>query len=585
MTIALKASIRTWIGVIAICTAFSAAHADEVQWRQQSFDLQANNEPLNTFLSKVLTLEGVSASISPSVSTGRVNGRFRGRAQTVFKELADTYGLTWYFDGATLHVYSISEIETRLLQVEAPDVPRVDRTLRQMRLFDSRFPLRVATSEGQIVVSGPPRYVELVSEVIARVADSPTQSKVGTEVRVFRLRHANALETVVNIGGIETRIQGLAQTLQELLDEGPASASIKRSIANNVSGLRGKGLIASQSQNTAQPVASAASSATTAAGQPVGGTAMSGMAVPAGARAQGSSSRRQLSVQADGRLNAIVVRDTRERMPLYAELIEALDVETPLMEIEASVIDVSDDKSEQLGLDWRLHGNRADVISSPNGLAGGNIANAPRNIANDLLFSEGPLSQGSGLVGTLIFGNARNYFLSRINALAESGDANLVSRPRVLTLDHTEAVLQSTNEFFVRVAGKDQVDLFNVSLGLTLRVTPHLVQDSAGRRNTGAQVDQIPVVSRNAIATQATVGEGQSLLVGGYVIEQKTTSKSGVPFLSDLPFVGALFGRKGSGTRRVERMFLITPRLVNLASASNAPAAAPQTAPALDGTP
>jgi type III secretion protein C len=152
----------------------------------------------------------------------------------------------------------------------------------------------------------------------------------------------------------------------------------------------------------------------------------------------------------------------------------------------------------------------------------------------------------------------------------------------VLTLNNTEAVLQSTSEFFVRVAGKDQVDLFNVSLGLMMRVTPTLVDDAQGKRfklqvriedgntNSGAQVDQIPVVNRNAISTQAVVGDGQSLLIGGYTIEDQRNGKAGVPFLSEVPGLRWLFGQRTTSTKRVERLFMITPRLVSLSSLTSA---------------
>jgi type III secretion protein C len=285
------------------------------------------------------------------------------------------------------------------------------------------------------------------------------------------------------------------------------------------------------------------------------------------------------AVRAEPRINAVIVRDTPSRMPMYARLIEDLDVETPLLEIEASVIDISDDKSESLGVDWRMHGRRIDVVGSPSGLAGrGSQPEAQRNAANDLLYSNNPLSAGAGLVGTLIFGNERNYFLARVNALAEQGDARLISRPRVLTIDNTEAVLQSTREFYVRVAGRDEVDLFNVSLGLTMRVTPTVVDDGQGVRvklvvriedgaiQGNASVDQIPLVSRNAISTQAVVGDGQSLLIGGYRIEERRNDSSEVPGLSKVPMLGWLFGQRANSLQRVERMFMITPRLVNLSS-------------------
>jgi type III secretion protein C len=595
---ALRAWIARW-ALLTCCLALPLAHAQDIPWRKPtSFDLQAVNEPLNLFLTRLFTLHGMPATMSPAVASGRVNGRFRGRIEVVFKELAETYGLTWYYDGATVHIYSLGELETRLLQVEPVDTPRIERMLKQMRLNDSRFPLRIGSPEGQVLVSGPPRYVELVSDVVASIADSPTQLKGNLEIRVFRLKYARAADTTVSIAGIDTQIPGIANILNEVVgDIRPVVQANSKTQPRTVKGLRGKGLRSIGRSTEAAMLPSG--SASSAEGPSTAAQALLSPALgalerqrlagqdPSGGDQAAPQREKEAAVRAEPRLNAVIVRDTPERMPMYARLIEALDVDTPLMEIEASVIDVSDDKSEQLGIDWRAHSKRLDVTSSPNTLAG--TGGQERNVANDLLYSTNPLSAGKGLLGTLLFGNDRNYFMARVNALAENGDAKLISRPRVLTIDNTEAVLQSTREFYVRVAGRDQVDLFNVSLGLTMRVTPTLVEDGNGRRfkliiriedgNTtgGGTVDQIPVVNRNAISTQAVVGDGQSLLIGGYVIEERREGRSGVPILSDLPGVRWLFGQRSSSVQRVERMFMITPRLVSLSNlvlpAANVPAA------------
>ena len=609
------------VGVVCVLSTFAigtSALAQEVPWRRVSFDLQAVNEPLNVFLTRLLTLQGISVTTSGGVATGRVNGRFKGQAEAVFRELAETYGLTWYYDGTTLHVYSLAELETRLMQVEPVDIPRIDRTLKQMRLSDGRYPLRLSPDEGTVLVSGPPKYVELVAGVVARVASAPSLAKNVVDVRVFRLKYARAADTTVAISGVDTVIPGVAGILNEIVGSiRPTPQYGSRTMPRSLPGLRGKGqaAIGRTALNGAQNNTAAAANAVTAAaaagmasradsdsGISSGGLSSAMAGAAAGMMLEGrqgmpepeaaTAPQREAAVRADPRLNAVIVRDTADRMPMYARLIESLDVDVPLMEIEATVIDVADDKSEALGIDWRAHTSRADITSSPNGFAGTGAAANSRSLANDLLFTDNPLSAGKGLVGTLIFGSARQFFLARLNALTERGDAKLISRPRVLTLDNMEAVLQSTREFYVRVAGRDQVDLFNVSLGLTMRVTPTLVEDAQGRRfklqvriedgntNSGQQVDQIPVVNRNAIATQAVVGDGQSLLIGGYVIEERRDARSGVPILSDVPGLGWLFGQRSGSTSRSERLFLITPRLVSLSSLTSA-AAAVATAPML----
>ena len=585
-----------------------SAAAQDIPWRRQQFDLRADNEPLNSFLSRILTLNGLAASVSPPIASAKVNGRLRGSAETIFRELADTYGLTWYFDGAMLYVYSLSEVESRMLQVSPVDVMRVDRTLKDMGLADGRFPLKVAPTEGQVLVSGPPRYVQLVSSIAARVANAPSQAAQQIDTRVFRLRYARAADTVVNIAGTETTIPGVARILNETVGAGAPGAEgdppLSRTVPVTVPGLRGRGLAAIgrdegdtgvDARDGAMPshpgseAASPPADATRLADEPARSRPARD---PFAASASEPNPYTAAVARADSRINAVIVRDTKDRMPTYIRLIADLDVGTPLLEIEATVIDISTGKSEALGIDWRLHGRRADIVSSPNGLAGTGQGTG-RNDANDLLYADPVISAGSGLVGTLLFGSERTNFLARLNALTESGDANLVSKPRVLTLDNTEAVLQSTRDFYVRVAGREQVDLFNVSLGLVLRVTPSLIQDAQGSRvklniriedgntDSGAQVDQIPVVNRNAISTQAVVGDGASLLIGGYTVEEKTHDRSGVPFLSEVPGLRWLFGQQASASKRMERIFMITPRLVRPDETRSEAAAAVVDAPPL----
>jgi type III secretion protein C len=568
------------------------ALAQAIPWRRANIDLHASNEPLNVFLARIVTWQGVSASISATVASGRVNGRFRGPAEIIFRDLAETYGLTWYYDGSTLHVSSLSENESRLLQVAPPDLPRVERILREMRLEDRRFPLRFDAIEGTIYVGGPPKYVEVVAGVVDAVAQAPSRPATRLDTRVFTLRHARAADTVVGIGGVETTVPGVARILAETMGDAEPRQTEARTLPRTVPGLQGKGLVsigrgprgAEPGSGTAAASGAGDEAGTGASGPGAGADRRPGRNVRRASADPGVDSPevRAPSVTADLRTNSVIVRDVGDRMPLYAEVIRQLDVELPMVDIEATVIDVSGGKSEQLGIDWRLHGNKVDISSSPNGLAG--TGREPRNSANDLLFGGGLASAGRGLIGTVVLGNERSYLLARINALAESGDARVAANPRIITLNNHEAVLQSTSDFFVRVAGREQVDLFQVSTGLTLRVTPTLVDDARGPRfrlvvkiedgssGGSSQVDQIPVVSRQAISTQAVVGDGESLLIGGYVIEERRDGKTSVPGLSSLPIIGALFRQTSTEYRRVERMFLITPR-------SGRPSQVPREAP------
>ncbi len=142
----------------------------------------------------------------------------------------------------------------------------------------------------------------------------------------------------------------------------------------------------------------------------------------------------------------------------------------------------------------------------------------------------------------------------------------------------------------MRVAGRDEVDLFNVSAGTTLRVTPHVFKDNNEVRikllvniEDGAltenRVDTLPVVNRSALSTQAMIFEGESLLVGGLVRESNGDQVTKVPLLGDIPLLGAMFRSTRKNNERIERMFLIQPRLSSGRGRQSPPPPAPLDAP------
>jgi type III secretion protein C len=258
-----------------------------------------------------------------------------------------------------------------------------------------------------------------------------------------------------------------------------------------------------------------------------------------------------------------VVRDAPDRLPLYEQLIAALDVEPQSLEIEATIIDLNTDRLRELGINWRFTRGDTSLLFGRGGASDQVLRpeTPPRDVTT---------SGVGGFISAVL--NGPNEFIARINLLEQQGAARIVSSPQVMTLSNVEAVFDNSSTFYVRVAGRDEVDLFNVSAGTTLRVTPHVFKDNGqvrikmlvsiddGTLSTRT-VDTLPVVNRSSVNTQALIFEGESLLVGGIVRESNTSDETKVPFLGDLPLLGALFRSKATNTGRVERLFLIQPRL------------------------
>jgi len=560
---------------LAACLAAAAAQAGPLPNGERKVSITAREQPIGAFLQNLFATVDVPANISPALA-GAVNGSFSGPAERVLRDVGRVYNLVSYYDGAVMHVVPANELATRHYAVAPAAGQRLLREATEMRLADARNTLRT-TVEGGLVAVGTKRFIEQIDELLRAaqaVPPAPGAAPAGTlDFRVFYLRYAWAQDTTMALGGRQVVVPGVASILRSLVGAKSSSPIADTPLPHTLPGLKGQGL--KKTAAAGKPGADEPAAARTSAVD----TLVAALGVAAQAEANAAAAQpavndpRQVRIEADPRLNAIIVRDLAERLPRYEQLIAALDVEPQSLEIEATIIDVNTDRLRELGINWRWN-----------------------NDGRSAAFGGSVPTFGAGGVVSAVLGSAGQFF-ARIRALQAEGAARVVSSPQVVTLSNVEAVFDNTSTFYVRVAGREEVDLFNVSAGTSLRVTPHVFRDAEATRIkllvnvedgnvTGRQVDQIPVVERSSINTQALIGEGESLLIGGMVRESTTSNVDKVPGLGDVPVVGNLFKNKTTGSARIERMFLITPRLAaSRPAAPVAPTKATATAAAPGGAP
>jgi type III secretion protein C len=572
-----------WAGLaLAAClaaTAPSTALAAPIPFAEREVQLTARELPIGRFLEDLFGLIDVPVVVSDK-ARGAVNGNFKGDAARVWASISRSFNLVGYYDGAVLHIVTPGEMATRTLPLAAGVGDRIVRLARELRMTDARHTLRV-TAEGTLVATGARRFIEQVEE-LARGQTAASVARPPQGFDVHFLRYAWAHDVSVGFGGRQVVVPGVASIVRALMT-GQSSSQIQVSLNEQrqpptVPKLRGQGLIGQGSTPTAAAPAAGANNSSVAAllaayaadnartaGAPVADLALPTPGTdPALAR-----------VEADTRLNAVIVRDAPERLPQYRQLIQALDVEPQALEIEARIIDIDTDRMRELGINWRLNSSRGSLLF-------GNGSASDLRLTGNTPPEQITPSGAGGFLSAVLGGG--NELALRINALQENGAARVVSSPQVLTLSNVEAVFDTSRTFYVRVAGRDEVDLFSVSAGTTLRVTPHVFRDGNDVRIkllvaiddgslSGAQVDQIPIVDRATISTQALIFEGESLLIGGLTREATSNGVTKVPFLGDIPVLGNLFKTTSDSARKTERLFLIAPRLVPARRAAVAPPA------------
>ena len=558
-TVALSARWVRWSRIaIAAFTllAAGAAGAASMPNGGRPISVTAREQPIAGFLQDLFATMDVPAAISPALG-GSVNGSFSGPAAKVLRDVSRVYNLVTYYDGAVVHVVPASELSRRTFAINASMSERAMREIFDLDLTDTRNTVR-RSGDGNLIVAGAPRFVAQVDELVraAQARQSPqNQPGAAADFRVFYLRYAWAHDVTMTIGGRQIVVPGVASTLRSLVDTRHYRPLGRETLLKPTQpSLRGKGLAGQGVAVDAKPTRD------DVRGDQVDRlvNALSHVARPEEETAQPTTTMPepfQVRIEADQRLNAIIVRDSTERLARYEQLIAALDVEPQSLEIEATIIDVNVDRARELGVNWRWN-----------------------NDGREAAFNGSLPLAGPGGVASVVMGSV-GQFIARIRALQTDGAARVVSSPQVVTLSNVEAIFDNSSTFFVRVAGREEVDLFNVSAGTSLRVTPHVFRDADQTRIkllvnvedgsiSGRQVDQIPVVERSTINTQALIAEGESLLIGGMVREVSANSTDKVPGLGDVPVVGNLFKSRESSTTRIERMFLITPRLAGTRTAS-----------------
>ena len=542
--------LRSGVLIAGLVAGQATAWANTVPWEgERLFRYDAQNRPLKDMLRDLATSQGITAVIENEIE-GAINGTFSLTPQSMLDLLTKKNGLVWYFDGSVLHIQRAENTSTEIIRLRSENPSRVLNGLTDLNVVDPRFPISYDNRKGVLKVTGPKPYVDVVREAV-RALDDPSSRPEDANVEVYQLNYAWAADNEVTLNGRTIRIPGVVSLLKELFpSESPASV-VTPTDSEPVSFRRRRlpsGLVIPVPED--------------AQGEKLRNDpqAMAGLnAAPP--RRQGLP-----QIVADPINNTVLIRDTPERMAGYGPLIARLDVRPRVLEIEARIIEVNTDAFENIGVDWRLRSSRFDLQNS----------NQPRPLLTPGAALDEALS-GTGAALTTVLTDAGRFFIARVSLLESQGMAKTVSTPKIIALDNMEAVIQRRSTFYIRVAGNQDAAVFDVPVDTALRVTPRFVMLEGDAKNlirmsiriddgiiTTRSVDTLPVTETVSVSTQAMIEEGQSLLIGGLTQEVSDKSTVGVPVLSKLPGVGRLFRNDVESVARVERLFLLTPRLVVL---------------------
>ena len=156
------------IGILGLLLAGTtlAAPLESIAWKVPRYSMTARAMDVRQALDSFAVAQGIQVLCSEAV-VGSFSGNFKDVPAAEFLDrLAAMHNLTWYYDGASIFVSSVSESLTTLIDLRYMKAAEVTAMLKELGVEDARFPLKTASDGELIMVYGPPRYVALVTEMI-----------------------------------------------------------------------------------------------------------------------------------------------------------------------------------------------------------------------------------------------------------------------------------------------------------------------------------------------------------------------------------------------------------------------------------
>jgi len=283
------------------------------------------------------------------------------------------------------------------------------------------------------------------------------------------------------------------------------------------------------------------------------------------------------SVIAEARTNQLFVSDIPSRLAQVAELIQKLDIPVRQVLIEARIVEASDTFGRSLGAKFGGGGvsGRLGVGSVPLVTPNSTYLNSSGSYTTSPNFVNLPATSSTGLqAGALaisLFSSNFSRLLSlEISALEAEGKGKVVSSPRVVTADQTKALIEQGTELPYQTATSSGATSItfrkaNLKLEVTPQITPEgniiltldVTKDTVGQNTSNGFA-----INTKHIQTEVLVENGGTVVIGGIFELTETTDESRVPFLGEIPVLGALFRTRSNVSNKTEMLVFITPKMI-----------------------
>ena len=292
-------------------------------------------------------------------------------------------------------------------------------------------------------------------------------------------------------------------------------------------------------------------------------------------------------IVADERTNTLMISDIPKKVAQMRELINVIDRPVDQVLIESRIVIATDtfarDLGARFGVQGRELGNNTRVISGSLENNVDIIQDGEYKIPGGLNFNL-PATTTNGMnVGALAYTLlGANFAIDiELSALQQEGRGEVLSNPRVVTSNQREAIIRQGREVgYVTLTGSGSQQFPTPTVEfkdvvLELKVTPTITSDDRVFMNVHVTKDevlryidtsigQVPEIATREINTAVLVDDGQTVVIGGVYEFTDANSVAKVPFLGNVPFVGAFFKKTSRSKEKAELLIFLTPKVMRV---------------------
>ncbi len=295
-----------------------------------------------------------------------------------------------------------------------------------------------------------------------------------------------------------------------------------------------------------------------------------------------------ISVDSDTR-NITVIADD-ETMKYIADVIKSLDRPRPQVLIKVVFLEVQHNNTSDIGFEggWgnKISGSATGAFVNSFGLSGigaSITSNTPVNMFGQPVSSFQQLSPFTGGAGAALYQILGKDFQATLRAIAQAGKATLLSRPSIMARDSQPASIVVGQS--VPLITSVRYDTFGnainsvtyTDIGIILKVTPYITADGLVQMIVAPETSAInptttvpistgvsaPVIDTRSADTVVVTPDGQTVVIGGLMRNDRADDERKIPFLGDIPFLGNIFKRKIKSDVKNELLIFLTPYIVN----------------------